>query len=61
MTRRFPPFRHFLYVLGTVNIVMAITLLLLSMAFSGGVNLVSIGFVALAVNVTGIVTVARQR
>ena len=35
-----PPFRHFLYVLGTVNAVMAAVLFLASLAFSGGVNII---------------------
>lgn len=43
--RRLPSFRHLLYVLGTVNAVMAVVLVLISLAFSGGVNIVAMVFV----------------
>lgn len=39
--RRLPPFRYFLYVLGTVNVVMAAVLVLVALAFNEGVNVVS--------------------
>jgi len=57
---RLPPFRHFLYVLTTVNAVMAAVLFLASLAFSSGVNIIAIAFVLLVANVVGAVTVARQ-
>jgi hypothetical protein len=55
-----PPLRHFLYVLGTVNVIMAVVLVLLSLAFDEGVNLVAIVFVAVVVNLISALTVARQ-
>jgi len=58
--RRLPPFRSFLYVLGTVNAVMAVVLFLASLAFSSGVNIVAMAFVLVVVNVVSAVTVARQ-
>jgi hypothetical protein len=60
MTRKLPPFRYFLYVLGTVNAVMAVIWLGLAMVFNGGINAISIGFVLVVVNVVSLVTVARQ-
>jgi len=57
---RLPPFRHFLYVLGTVNAVMAAILFLESLVFSGGVNIIAMTFVLVVVNVVGAVTVARE-
>jgi hypothetical protein len=60
MTRRFPPLRYFAYVLGTVNLVMASIILVEALAFGGGLNWASIGFVALVVNIISIVTVFRQ-
>jgi hypothetical protein len=57
---RLPPLRHFLYVLGTVNVVMAVVLVLASLIFSGGVNLVTIVFVAIVVNLISALTVVRQ-
>jgi len=58
--RHLPPFRYFLYVLGTVNVVMAIVLVLASLAFSGGVNIVSVAVVVLVSNIVSAVSVARQ-
>jgi len=58
--RCLPPFRHLLYVLGTVNAVMAVVLVLISLAFSSGVNIVAMAFVLAVVNVASAVTVARQ-
>ena len=58
--RRLPPFRHLLYVLGTVNAVMAVVLVLVSLAFSSGVNIITIAFVLLVVNIISALTVARQ-
>jgi hypothetical protein len=55
-----PPFHYFLYVLGTVNAVMAAIIFLGSLVFSGGVNIVSITLVLLIVNVTGVVIVIRE-
>jgi hypothetical protein len=55
-----PPVRHFLFVLGIVNILMAVVLVLLALAFSSGVNLVTIVFVALVVNVASAISVARN-
>jgi hypothetical protein len=60
MTHRHPPLRYFFYVLGTLNVIICLVFLALSFAFSGGLNVMSIGFVALAVNVAGVVTVSRQ-
>jgi hypothetical protein len=60
MTRKLPPFRYFLYVLGTVNVVMAAILFLLDLAFNDGVNAVSVGFVLVVVNVVSFVTVMRR-
>jgi hypothetical protein len=57
---KLPPFRNFLYVLATVNAVMAGVIFLASLIFSGGVNIVFITLVLLIVNVVGLVTVARQ-
>jgi hypothetical protein len=55
-----PPFRHFLYVLGTVNAVMGAVLFLASLAFSGGLNIIAVACVLLVANVAGAVAVARQ-
>ena len=55
-----PPLRHFIYVLGTVNVIMAVVLFLLSLIFSAGVNLVTIVFVVLVVNLISALTVVRQ-
>ena len=55
-----PPLRHFLYVLGTVNVIMAIVLVGVALAFNEGVNVVSIVFVALVVNIISALTVIRQ-
>ena len=60
MMRRLPPFRYFLYVLGTVNLVMAVVLFLASLVFSSGVNIIAIAFVLVVVNVVGAITVVRQ-
>jgi len=60
MSRNLPPFRHLLYVLGTVNAVMAAVLFLVSLAFTSGVNVVAVAFVLLVVNVVGAITVVRQ-
>jgi len=57
---RLPPLRHFLYVLATVNVIMAVVLVLLSLAFNEGVNLVTVAFVAVVVNLISALTVARQ-
>ena len=57
---RLPPFRHFLYVLGTANAIMAVVLFLASLAFSSGINIVAMTFVVLVVNVVSAVTVARE-
>lgn len=58
--RRLPPLRHFLYVLGTVNAVMAVVLFLVSLAFSSGINIAAMALVLVVVNVVSAVTVARQ-
>jgi len=55
-----PPLRHFLYVLGTVNVIMAIVLVGVALAFNEGVNVVSIVLVALVVNIISALTVIRQ-
>jgi hypothetical protein len=55
-----PPIRHFLYVLGTVNIIMAIVLVGVALAFNEGVNVVTIVFVAVVVNLISALTVIRQ-
>ena len=52
--------RHFLYVLGTVNVIMAVVLVVVSLAFNEGVNVVAIVFVAVVVNLISALTVARQ-
>ena len=52
--------RHFLYVLGTVNVIMAIVLVGVALAFNEGVNIVAIVFVAVAVNIISALTVIRQ-
>ncbi len=57
---RLPPPRYFLYVLGTVNVIMAVVLVLAALIFSGGVNVFSVAVVALVVNLVSAVTVARQ-
>ncbi len=57
---RLPPPRYFLYVLGTVNVIMAVVLVLAALIFSGGVNVFSVAVVALIVNLVSAVTVARQ-
>ena len=58
--RRLPPFRNFLYVLGTVNAVMAVVLFLVTLAFSSGINIIAMAFVLVVVNVVSAVTVVRQ-
>jgi len=55
-----PPFRYLLYVLATVNLVMAVVLLLVAMAFSSGVNVVAIVFIAFVVNLASAISVVRQ-
>jgi hypothetical protein len=55
-----PPFRYFLYVLATVNLVMAAVLLLAAMAFSSGLNVVAIVFIVFVVNFAGAISVVRQ-
>ena len=55
-----PPLRHFVYVLGTVNVVIAIILVIGSFLFSSGVNVVSVIFVVLVVNLISALTVVRQ-
>jgi hypothetical protein len=60
MSRKLPPFRYFLYVLGTMNAVMAVVLFLASLVFSGGVNIVAMAFVLVVVNLVGAITVVRQ-
>jgi len=55
-----PPLRHFLYVLGTVNIIMAVVLVGVALAFNEGVNIVAIVFVAAVVNIVSALTVIRQ-
>jgi hypothetical protein len=55
-----PPLRHFLYVLGTVNVIMAVVLLIAAFVFNEGVNLVAVLFVAVVVNLISALTVARQ-
>jgi hypothetical protein len=60
MTRKLPPFRYFLYVLGTVNVIMAAIWFLAALAFNDGVNAVSIGFVLVVVNIVSFVTVMRR-
>ena len=58
--RKRPPLRHYLYVLGTANAVMAVVLVLLGLVFSGGVNLIAVAVVVLVVNFVSAITVARQ-
>jgi hypothetical protein len=58
--RSLPPFRHFVYVLGTVNVVMAVVLFLVSLAFNSGVNIVAMAFVLVVVNVVSAISVARR-
>ena len=58
--RPLPPLRNFLYVFGTVNVVMAVVLVLIALAFNEGVNIVSIAIVALVVNVVCAISVARN-
>lgn len=58
--RRVAPFRYFVYVFGTVNVVMAVALVLAALVFSGGVNIVTIAFVALVVNAACAISVARN-
>jgi hypothetical protein len=60
MTRSLPPFRYFLYVLGTVNAVMAVIWLLAAAVFSSGVNVISIAFVLVVVNVVALITVVKR-
>jgi hypothetical protein len=55
-----PPLRHFLYVLGTVNVIMAAVLLIAAFVFNEGVNLVAVIFIAVVVNLISALTVARQ-
>ena len=55
-----PPLRHFLYVLGTVNVIMAAVLLIAAFVFNEGINLVAVIFVAVVVNLISALTVARQ-
>jgi hypothetical protein len=55
-----PPLRHFVYVLGTVNVVIAIILVIGSFLFSSGVNVVSVIFIVLVVNLISALTVVRQ-
>jgi hypothetical protein len=55
-----PPLRHFLYVLGTVNVIMAVVLLIAAFVFNEGVNLVAVVLVAVVVNLISALTVARQ-
>jgi len=57
---RLPPFRYFLYVLGTVNAVMAVVLLLASLAISEGASIVAVAFVLVVVNIAGAVSVYRR-
>jgi hypothetical protein len=57
---RLPPLRHFLYILGTVNVIMAIVLLIAALVFNEGVNLVAIIFVIVVVNLISALTIARQ-
>lgn len=57
--RRLPPFRYLLYVLGTVNLVMAAVLVLVSLAFNEG-DVVALVFVTLVVNVVCAASVVRQ-
>jgi hypothetical protein len=55
-----PPLRHFIYVVGTVNIIMAVVLVGVALAFNEGVNIVAIVFVAAVVNIVSALTVIRQ-
>ena len=55
-----PPFRYFVYVLGTVNVIMAVVLVLLALAFNDGINVASVSVVILVVNAVSALTVARQ-
>lgn len=57
---RLPPLRHFLYVLATVNVIMAVVLVLAALVFNEGVNVVAVVFVAVVVNLISALTVARQ-
>ena len=58
--KRLPPLRHFLYVLGTVNVITAVVLLLAALVFNEGVNIVAIVLVAVVVNLISALTVVRQ-
>ena len=55
-----PPLRHFIYVVGTVNIIMAVVLVGVALAFNEGVNVVAFVFVAAVVNIVSALTVIRQ-
>jgi hypothetical protein len=59
--RRLPPFRHFLYVLGTVNVVAAVVLVGASLVFNEGVNVVAVAFVVLVMNAVSLWSVVLQR
>jgi hypothetical protein len=43
-----------------VDAVMAVVLVLVSLAFSSGINIFAIAFVLVVVNITSVVAVARQ-
>jgi hypothetical protein len=58
--RNLPPFRYFLYVLGTVNIIMSVVLVLASLAFNEGINIIALAFVVLVANLVSAITVMRQ-
>ena len=51
MNRTHPPARYYFYVMGTVNLVMGLVIALASLAFSDGVNVVSITILLLIVNI----------
>jgi hypothetical protein len=60
MNRPLPPARYYLYVLGTVNLVLLLVLGLMSMVFSSGVNVVTIAVVALVFNVAALGSVRHN-
>ena len=60
MSRRLPPFRAYLYVLATVNLVMAAICLLGSLVFNEGVNIVTVTLVLLVSNIAAAVSVHRN-
>jgi hypothetical protein len=60
MNRPLPPARYYFYVLGTVNVIMALTFALLAVVLSGGVNVVSIALVFLILNIAALGSVRQN-